>query len=184
MSSVKALKFKVGSKSQSEGKKALDITGDKVISGVSFCQILKTELLQARPLSFLTYLKDVKFQIVGGLIPGPQDRMVRGLGAVFHLAEPLMHAGGRLPDRLGEQGRIHEMGAGAGGQIASVLYQAQAPQVYLPVASDRVLDRAAGLGEGRRVQDDHIEPLTSPFQLGQELKDIGALEGNGPGKTV
>ena len=31
MSSVKALKFKVGSKSQSEGKKALDITGDKVI---------------------------------------------------------------------------------------------------------------------------------------------------------
>ena len=66
--------------------------------------------------------------------------MIRRLRAVFHLAETLMDIAGRLADGLGEQLVIHEMGAGAGGQIASIPDKLHRPQVDLPIAFDGVLN--------------------------------------------
>ena len=48
-------------------------------------------------------------------------------------------AGDRLPEEVG----IHEMGAGAGRQEASVADQAQAPLIDLPVPPHCCLDGAA-----------------------------------------
>ena len=73
--------------------------------------------------------------------------MVAGLCAKFHLTESSVRAPGGLAESLGEQVRIHEVGAGAGGQKSAVPHQPHAPQVDLLVAFDRVLDGAAGFGE-------------------------------------
>ena len=61
---------------------------------------------------------------------------------------------------------VHEVGAGAGGQIAAVLYQLHAAQIDLSVALDGVFHGAAGLGEGGRIQDHHdriSRPRASSF---------------------
>ena len=46
--------------------------------------------------------------------------MVCGLCAVLHLAKAFMNIAGSLADRLGEQFRIHEVGAGTRAKIAAV----------------------------------------------------------------
>ena len=48
--------------------------------------------------------------------------MIRCLGAVFYLAQSLVDVGSGFTDGLGEQFRIHEVGAGAGGKVAAVFY--------------------------------------------------------------
>ena len=63
----------------------------------------------------------------------PENRMVTGLGAEFNLTEASAGAPGGLHDGFREEIRIHEMGAGAGGQKAAVFNQLHAPQVNLPV---------------------------------------------------
>ena len=48
--------------------------------------------------------------------------MISGLGPVFHLAQTLVDVPCGLPDGLCKELRGHKVGAGAGGQIAAVLY--------------------------------------------------------------
>ena len=48
--------------------------------------------------------------------------MVGCLGAVFYLAEAFVYVGCGLADGLGEQLRVHEVGAGTGSEVAAVLY--------------------------------------------------------------
>ena len=70
--------------------------------------------------------------------------MVGCLGAVFDLAQAAVGAAGCLLNRLCEEFRRHEMGAGAGGEVAAVLYQLHAAQVDLTVALDGIFYRASG----------------------------------------
>ena len=98
-------------------------------------------------LQVLAHLKDIKFQIVG-LIRRPQNRMVAGLRAEFHLAEPFMGASGGILYGFFEQIRIHKMRAGTGGEETAVFDKPHAPQVDLPVAFDGILDGIAGFCEG------------------------------------
>ena len=104
--------------------------------------------------------------------------MVGCLGTVFYLAEAFVYVCSGLADGLGEQLRVHEVGAGAGGEIAAVLYQLHAAQVDLTVALDSVFDRTAGFGEGRWIQNNHIKLFALLFQLRKQIKDICALEGD------
>ena len=99
--------------------------------------------------------------------------MIRGLGPEFDLAQAPAGAVGSFPDGPGEKLWIHEVGAGACGQIAAVLYQLHTPQVDLPVSLDSVFHGAAGLGECRRIQYDQIIALSPGLQLWQQVKDIG-----------
>ena len=110
--------------------------------------------------------------------------MVGCLGAVFDLAETFVYVSCSFADGLGEQFRIHEMGAGAGRKIATVLHQLHAAQVDLAVAFHSIFDGAAGLRESRRVQNDNIELLALFLQLRKQIEHIGTLEGDAVGKTV
>ena len=110
--------------------------------------------------------------------------MVGCLGAVFYLTEALVDVGCGLTDGLGEQLRVHEVGTGAGGEVAAVLYQLHAAQVDLTVALDCVFNGTAGFGEGRRIQNNHIEFLALLFQLWKQIKYVGALEGDTLGESV
>jgi len=66
-------------------------------------------------LFLVTYLKNIKFQIVGVFVSAPENRMVCRLGAVFYLTKALMGAYSRFSYGFGEQLGGHEMRAGAGG---------------------------------------------------------------------
>ena len=101
--------------------------------------------------------------------------MIRGLGAEFHLAEPLSGISGRFLDGPGKEVRIHEVGAGAGNEEASVLYKLHAPEIDLPVAPGRRLDGVSGFGKGRGIQNDHVIELFFGCQGRQELKHIRHL---------
>ena len=74
--------------------------------------------------------------------------MVAGLCPVFYLAQAAVRSPGGFAECLCEQIRIHEMGAGAGGEKAAVFHQSHAAQVDLPVSFDCVFDGVAGFGEG------------------------------------
>ena len=76
------------------------------------------------------------------------------------------------------------MGAGAGRQVAAVFDQFHAPQIDLPVAFDCFFDGASGLGEGRRVQNDHVEFLPLFLQPREQLKHILAEELHPVGEAV
>lgn len=54
------------------------------------------------------HLEDVKLQIIG-LVCRPENRMVTGLRAEFHLPQSLMRPGCRLTDGFGKKLRVHEM---------------------------------------------------------------------------
>ena len=64
------------------------------------------------------------------------------------------------------------MGAGAGGQVAAVLYQLHAAEVDFTVSLYRVLNGIPGLCECRGIQDYHIKLLAFLFQLGQQVEHI------------
>ena len=85
--------------------------------------------------------------------------MIGCLGAVFDLAQAAVGAAGCLLNRLCEELRRHEMGAGAGGEVTAVLYQAQTADIDLAVALDGIFDRAAGFCEGRRIEDHDVKFL-------------------------
>ncbi len=127
-------------------------------------------------LFFIHHLKDIKLEVIGRLIAGPEDGMVGGLGPVFHLAQPLGHAGGRLPMVCVKSSWIHKVGTGTGGQITAVPHQLHAPQVDVPVTSDCIFDGIPALGKGRRVQDHHIKLPPWRSSSGQQVENIGALE--------
>ena len=110
--------------------------------------------------------------------------MIRRLGAEFYLPQPLVYILRGLADGLGKEFRIHEMGAGAGCQVAAVFNQFHAPQVDLPVAFDCFFDGASGLGEGRRVKNDHVEFLPLFLQPREQLKHILAEELHPVGEAV
>ena len=85
-------------------------------------------------------------------------------------------------DGLGKQLRSHEMGAGAGGQIAAVLHQLHAAQVDLTVALDGVFHGVSGLGEGRRIQDHHIK-LFALLPPASEAGQTHRRSGSAPCRT-
>ena len=83
------------------------------------------------PLLLLTHLEDIKLQIIG-LVRRPANGVVAALGAEIDLAETFVGAVGGFPDGFGETLRIHELGAGAGAEKASVLHPLPAAQIDLP----------------------------------------------------
>lgn len=83
-----------------------------------------------------------------------------------------MGASGRFPDGLCKELKIHKMGAGAGGEKASVLHQLHAPDVDLPVALHRIFDGVPGLCEGRWVQDNYIVLLPVLHQGREQVKHV------------
>ena len=89
--------------------------------------------------------------------------MIRCLGAVFHLAQSLVDVGSGFTDGLGEQFRIHEVGAGAGGKVAAVFYSLHAAEIDFTVAFYCVFNGISGCGEGWRIKDDYIKHFTFLF---------------------
>ena len=65
-------------------------------------------------------LKNIEFQIVGRVVPAPEDGVIRRLGAVFDLAQAPARTDSGLADGFCEQLWRHKVGAGAGGQKAFV----------------------------------------------------------------
>ena len=114
-------------------------------------------------LLFIHNLENVELQIIGRLIPRPQNRVVGCLGAVFDLAQAAVGAAGCLLNRLCEELRRHEMGAGAGGEVAAVLYQTQTANIDLAVALDGIFDRAGDFVKagGSRITTSNCSPLAS-----------------------
>ena len=90
-------------------------------------------------LFLLTNLENIKFQVIR-LIRRPQNRMVCCLGPVLHLPEPFVYIARGLTYGFGKQFRVHEMGAGTGGQIAAALYQLHASQVDFAIALDCIFN--------------------------------------------
>ena len=80
-------------------------------------------------LLFINYLKNVELQIIGRPIPRPQNRMVGCPGAVFDLAQAAVGAAAASRIAFCEELRRHEMGAGAGGEVAAVLYRTQTANI-------------------------------------------------------
>ena len=89
--------------------------------------------------------------------------MVAGLGAEFYLAQPAVSASGCLVDGLGEELRIHKMGAGTGGKKTAVLYQPYSPQVDLTVTFYSVLNGTAGLRKSGGIQNHNIKQFSGFF---------------------
>lgn len=108
------------------------------------------------PSLLITDLENIELQIIT-LIRRPKNRVVAGLGPVFHLAQPFMDISRGFPDGLCEQLRVHEMGTGAGGQVAAVLYQLYAAKIDFAVSLYCVLDGIPGLCKCRGIQDYHIK---------------------------
>ena len=102
--------------------------------------------------------------------------MVACLCAKFYLPKAFACSSGGFCKGLLEKFRVHEVGAGAGGQKASVSYKPHPPQIDFPIAFDGLSDRIFGFGESGRVQDDHIVGVSLLFQLRQQLKYVCALE--------
>ena len=75
-----------------------------------------------------------------------------------------------------EVGFVDVVAARTGDEDASRAEQAQGPEVDLSVAVPRLLDGALALGEGRRVEDDGVEPLAGVGHLPEQVEDVG-LEG-------
>ena len=103
--------------------------------------------------------------------------MVGRLLARLNLPQRNPGVGRRLVQHLDEQALGHKVGAGAGSEISPARQQAHRPQVYLLVATRRALHRLAGLGEGRRVEDDEVKLPVPPHHLrlgegGQQVKYI------------
>ena len=78
------------------------------------------------------HLEHVKLQIIG-LFCRPQNRVIRCLCSVFHLAQSLMCASGSLTDCFGKQFIFHKMGTGTG-QL-----------VKLKVKNNRIIKRLRNL---------------------------------------
>lgn len=102
--------------------------------------------------------------------------MVGRLRPEFHLAEPAVRISGCFADRLFKELGVHEVGAGAGDEIAAVLHQLHSAEVDLAVAPRCRFDGIAGFGEGRRIQDDHIVLLTLFDEFGQQGEYVAAQE--------
>ena len=120
-------------------------------------------------LLFIHNLENVELQIIGRLIPAPQNRMVGCLGAVFDLAQAAVGAAGCLLNRLCEEFRRHEMGAGAGGEVAAVLYQTQTANIDLAVALDGILTELRDFVKagGSRITTSNCSPLPLIPEAGQ-----------------
>ena len=103
--------------------------------------------------------------------------MIRALLTRLDLAQRdggIRRGGGQ---HLAEQLIGHKVGAGTGGQIAAPGKQLHGPAVDLPIAPDGRLHRLAGLGEGRRVQNNKVIVMALLLaQLGEQVEHIGALE--------
>ena len=112
----------------------------------------------------ISYLEDIEFQIIR-LICCPQNGMVRGLCAVFHLTQTFMDILCRLPNGLGEQLVCHEVRAGACCQKTAVFQQFHGTQVDFPIAFGGIFYGASGLCESGRVKDDDVEFLAFFFQF-------------------
>ena len=56
-------------------------------------------------------LKNIEFQIVGRVVPAPEDGVIRRLGAVFDLAQAFMHSGSGFLYGFGKKFRVHKMAA-------------------------------------------------------------------------
>lgn len=123
----------------------------------------------------ISYLEDIELQIIR-LIRCPQNRMVRGLGTVFHLTQAFMNILCCLPNGLGEQLICHEVRAGACCQKTAVFQQFHGTQVDFPIAFGGVFHGASGFCESGRVQDDDVEFLAFFFQFRQEREYVTALE--------
>ena len=128
-------------------------------------------------LFLLTNLENIKFQVIR-LIRRPQNRMVCCLGPVLHLPEPFVYIARGLTYGFGKQFRVHEMGAGTGGQIAAALYQLHASQVDFAIALDCVFNGISGLCKCRRIQDNHVVFAAFLLQPGKKVEDIGTLKLN------
>ena len=124
-------------------------------------------------LSFLYHLEDVEFQIIG-FLRGPQDGVVRRLGAEIDLAEALVGVPGCPGNGVPEEFRIHKMRAGAGREETSILHQPETTLVDLPVSPDGGFDGITRFRESRRIEDDDVKLLFLPVELREQFEYIGA----------
>ena len=110
--------------------------------------------------------------MVAGLLPGldlPQLHSGVSGGAVEHGCELLL---------------CGEVGAGAGGEKTAPGQQLHGPVVDLLIPGDGVGNGPAGLGEGRRVQDDEVVPLRLLLQRGQQVEHVGGHAVHCAGEAV
>ena len=108
------------------------------------------------------YLEDVELEI-RGFRHVPEDGMIRSLLADFHFAEADVCIFSRIFQHIFKIFALHEVRAGAGGEVAAAGQQSHGAVVYLAVAALGGVDSPAALGEGRRVEDDEV--VLSPLVL-------------------
>lgn len=120
-------------------------------------------------LFLVTNLKNIEFQVIR-LVRRPQNGMVCCLGPVLHLPEPFVYIARCFTYGFGKEFRVHEMGAGTGGQIAAVLYQLHASQVYFAVPLTAFLMEFLDFvnAGGSRITTSYLRPSCS--SLGRRSK--------------
>ena len=102
--------------------------------------------------------------------------MVGGLLAHFDLAQLAVSVLCGGAQHLDEQLLGGKMRAACRGEVAAPGQKLHGPVVDLLVAPHGVFHRAAGFGEGRRVEDDEIVGMAFFFEAGQKLEGILAEE--------
>ena len=122
-------------------------------------------------LFLITYLEDIEFQVIG-FVGRPQDRVIRRLCAVFHLAKSLVCTSCGLANRFCKQFIFHKMGTGTGCKKSAVFYQFHSTKIDLTVAFDCIFDRTARFCKGRWIQNDHIVLFSLFFELRKQFKNI------------
>ena len=100
--------------------------------------------------------------------------MIGCLGAEFHLAQPFVCVFCRLRNGVPEKGRIHEMGAGTGGQKSAVPDQTKTSLVDLAVTAHGGFDGIPGFCESRWIQDHDIVELSLLVERGKKVKNVRA----------
>ena len=95
-------------------------------------------------------LEHIELQIIG-FVRRPENRMIRCLGAEFHLTQTLVDAVSRLSDCLGKQLIRHKMGAGTGCKKSTIFHKLHGTKINLAIAFDGIFNRISGLGKCRWV---------------------------------
>jgi hypothetical protein len=121
---------------------------------------------------YVIHLEDIELE-VGGFRHVPEHGMVRRLLSDFHLAQFDICIFCSVMQHIFKIGGVHEMRAGAGGEVAAALQQAHGAVVYLPVAALGGAHGAPALGEGGRVEDDEVVGCALLAQARQQLEDVG-----------
>jgi len=129
--------------------------------------------LRARPGRDSDDLKQVELEIFG-LGNAPENGVIGRLSAPLDLPQGHPRVRGRLPEHTAEQLVGHEMGTGAGGQIAAARQQLHGLEIDLLIAAVGRLDGGVAFGESKNSGGN--QPQTTPQNTYQPQKTYKATQ--------